>query len=317
MDEEGIRNRLLATGFLRTRDAADLGVDQHRLAQLVARGTLVRVRAGVYVDGATHRAAEPVARHLLEVRAVAALLGPAYAVSHLSAVGVHGLPVLRRDLGHLELSPIGTGKPRRDGHVRVHVPVPASAVSRVGAVAVVEPAVAVVQAAASSGLRAGVIAADAAMARRAVTRESLERALDEIPLGRGRPEAALAVGFADERSESPGESWARLLFSQLGLPDMEPQAVLCDGTGRFVARVDFLDHEHRLVIEFDGAVKYGGAGAAGRAALVAEKRREDEIRRLGYVVLRFTWSDLLDPARLSRLVRDAQQLGRRSRLSAR
>lgn len=70
--------------------------------------------------------------------------------------------------------------------------------------------------------------------------------------------------------------------------------------------MDLLDREHHLVIEFDGALKYAGGGI-GQAALVAEKRREDEIRRFGYRVLRLVWSDLLDPARLLRLVRAAQQ----------
>ncbi len=59
-------------------------------------------------------------------------------------------------------------------------------------------------------------------------------------------------------------------------------------------------------------MKYAGAAAAGQAALVAEKAREDAIRRLGYVVLRLTWSDLLDPARVLRLVQEARMLARRS-----
>jgi len=47
------------------------------------------------------------------------------------------------------------------------------------------------------------------------------------------------------------------------------------------------------VVEFDGAVKY--AGADGRAALVAEKLREDRLRALGYEVVRIVWSDLARP----------------------
>lgn len=51
-----------------------------------------------------------------------------------------------------------------------------------------------------------------------------------------------------------------------------------------------------LVIEFDGAVKY--EGAQGREALVAEKNREDELRQLGYGIVRLVWSGLVDPARV-------------------
>ncbi len=121
--DDGIRVRLLANGWLTTRDATELGVDHHRLAHLVRRGDLVRVRSGAYVDGASHRAADPVQRHRLEVVAVTALLGPAYAVTHLSAVVVHDLPVLHRDVGPVEVAPIGAGRVRRDGRLWVHAPV--------------------------------------------------------------------------------------------------------------------------------------------------------------------------------------------------
>jgi len=298
--------RLLATGVVTARQAGAMGVDHHRLARLVRTGELVRVRSGVYVDGARHRAADPVARHLLEVRAIASSCGPGYAVSHLSSVLVNGLPVLHHDLGPVELAGVGVGKTRTDGRLRVRPPVPPSLVVECDGLAVVRPAAAVLQAAATTGLRAGLVAADAAISRHMVTGDELGEALDVTPLGRGRHLADLVVRLADGRSESPGESWTRLLFHQLGLPPMEPQAVLRDGTGRFVARVDFLDRVHGLVVEFDGALKYAGGGT-GQAALVAEKRREDEIRRLGYRVLRLVWSDLLDPARLLRLVREAQR----------
>ncbi len=100
--------------------------------------------------------------------------------------------------------------------------------------------------------------------------------------------ARLASGL----SESPGESWTRLVLAGLGL-QAEQQVEIRDGRGRFVARVDFLLPEQRMIIEFDGAVKYDGA--QGREALVREKRREDALRALGYRIVRLTWADLADP----------------------
>ena len=73
--------------------------------------------------------------------------------------------------------------------------------------------------------------------------------------------------------------------------------------GGFVARVDFLVH-HNVVLEFDGLAKYDGA--QGKDALVREKAREDAIRALGYEVVRLTWADLGDPARVARLIRQAR-----------
>ena len=57
------------------------------------------------------------------------------------------------------------------------------------------------------------------------------------------------------------------------------------------------------MVEFDGAVKYDGA--EGREALVAEKKREDRIRELGYQVVRLTWAELADPHRLLARIRSA------------
>ena len=244
-------------------------------------------------------------RHAISARAIAGSLGDGYAASHLSAVVLHGLPVLRSDVGRIHLCTVGSGKPRSDHQVQVHSPLPPSLVVDLYSIQVVTAAVAVVQTAAVSGVRAGVVAADAAL-RRGLTREDLATALAAARLGRGRRAATRVVDLADGRSESPGESWARLVMAEIGLPTPELQALIEDETGAVVARVDFLFRRERVVVEFDGAVKYGGA--QGRAALVAEKRREDAIRRLGYVVVRLTWADLRSPERVRALIRAAMRL---------
>lgn len=56
----------------------------------------------------------------------------------------------------------------------------------------------------------------------------------------------------------------------------------------------------RVLVEFDGAVKYADA-----RALFEEKQREDALRRAGWVVVRVVWSDLGDPARLRRRLQQA------------
>jgi very-short-patch-repair endonuclease len=84
--------------------------------------------------------------------------------------------------------------------------------------------------------------------------------------------------------------------------DVEPQVVIRDEVGDVVARVDLAVRGTRVLIEFDGLVKYREGGSE---ALIAEKRREDELRRLGYVVVRFTWADLYRPERVVARVRAA------------
>jgi very-short-patch-repair endonuclease len=112
--------------------------------------------------------------------------------------------------------------------------------------------------------------------------------------------AQLALDLADAACESPGESLTRLILNGLRLP-YESQVPLYDERG-LIGRVDFLV-AGRVVVEFDGLVKY--AGAEGREALAAEKRREDRLRRAGYAVVRITWAELSDPAALVRRIRAA------------
>lgn len=84
--------------------------------------------------------------------------------------------------------------------------------------------------------------------------------------------------------------------------------------GEFIGRVDLAYPEWGVLIEFDGLVKYGDLpdGPDARAAVIAEKRREDRLRAAGFVVLRLTWKDLADRDRLRRLVSDALENGRRA-----
>lgn len=291
---------LAARRFLSTADLLHL-VDRAGADRMVRLGEIVRVRGGVYVDGGRFAAADPVTRHVMTARAVSGLLGSGYAVSHLSAVALHGLPVLRSDLGKVHVSLVGAGKCRSDDRLQVHAALSPDVVVDVGGTPAAALPVAVVQGAASAGIRAGVVAADAALAA-GVTREHLSAALGVARLGRGRRAATRVVEFADGRSESPGESWTRLVLAAAGFPTPQLQALIRDESGSVVARVDFLFQAQRVVVEFDGAVKYGRAAQGGQLALVAEKRREDAIRRLGYVVVRLTWADLASPERVRALI---------------
>ncbi|MGL5816833.1 MAG: hypothetical protein ACRCYR_04675 [Phycicoccus sp.] len=107
--------------------------------------------------------------------------------------------------------------------------------------------------------------------------------------------------LADGGSESVGETRARLILAGAGLP-VRSQVEIRDPSGDLVGRVDLLVGD-RVVVEFDGMVKYGDAD--GREALVAEKHREDALRLLGYAVVRVIWADLDRPAALVARVRRA------------
>ncbi|MDQ5841676.1 MAG: endonuclease domain-containing protein [Chloroflexota bacterium] len=290
-------------GLVTARETYSCGYTRDSLSRLVACGDLFRARAGCFVDGRLLADASPETRHALTARSVSRGYRPPHAISHLSALAVHGLPLLniRGDVVHLTLT--GPGCPRTLRGLRVHPELSDSVARQRDGCRVVHPAIAVVQSAASAGITAGVAAADAALRTGQVTMGDLAVALRIARLGPGRADARAAVDLADGLAESPGESWARVLFLSLGLPTVEPQVEIRDARGKFVGRVDFLFRAQRTIVEFDGLVKY--AGADGRQALVEEKRREDALRSLGYQVVRLTWRDLHNPALVERLIREA------------
>jgi len=296
--------RLFAQGgFVTALEAHTCGYTNLGLHRLVATGDLFRARAGCFVDGRLLNGAGPEKRHALTARAVPRGYRQPHAISHVSALVILGLPLLNitTDVVHLTLT--GPGRPRTVPGLRVHPEVPDSVSRQLDGDRVVHPAMAIVQSAALAGITAGVAAADAALHSGQVTRKDLEIALRVARLGPGRADAQAAVDLADGLTESPGESWTRVLLASMGLPKVEPQVVIRDRRGRFVGRVDFLFRAQRTIVEFDGLVKYGDAD--GRQALVVEKRREDTLRSLGYQVVRLTWRDLHDPALVKYLVREA------------
>ena len=86
------------------------------------------------------------------------------------------------------------------------------------------------------------------------------------------------------------------MIDALGFAPPELQAELRDASG--LMRVDFLWRTERIVLEFDGRVKYeaGSAGTSSASDVVwREKLREDRIRRMGFGVVRVVWADLMRP----------------------
>jgi len=299
-----LRARLAAQGGLVTaKEAYSCGYTSVSLSRLVASGDLCRARAGCFIDGRLLTDATVETRHALTARAVSRGYRPPHAISHLSALVVHGLPLVNIKLDAVHLTLTAPGCPRTLRGLRVHPELPDSVTRQYDGSRVVHPAIAVIQSAALAGITTGVVAADAALHAGRVTKGDLEVALRIVRLGPGRADARTVLGLADGLAESPGESWARVVFVSPGLPKVEPQVEIRDERGRFVARVDFLFRRCRTIVEFDGLVKYGGAD--GHQALIDEKRREDALRSLGYQVVRLTWRNLHDPALVQRLIKEA------------
>lgn len=298
-----------ADGVFSSADAAVHGLDGHALGRLVRSGECLRLTRGWYAV----TPAEPLtarSRHALTATALGRAHAGRAVVSHHGALVLHGLPTYAVDLDtvHLTLLPRPSGarvpnaSARRRGLV-IHRPIPGLApspppVTGGSSVTTTVPlAWAVVQTGLVHGPEAALVPADAALARGLVTAERLARAVEGLAGHPGLSAVRAALPHADGRHESPGETRTAYVLRSLGF-DLEPQVELTAEGRRY--RADFRVRGTRVLVEFDGAVKY-----ADPRALFEEKQREDALRRAGWVVVRVVWSDLADPGRLESRLRRA------------
>lgn len=110
--------------------------------------------------------------------------------------------------------------------------------------------------------------------------------------------ARRALPLSDALSESVGESWSRAQMIDAGLPTPRLQHTFQCGRKEYRADFDWeagADGSQGVIGEFDGLEKYSRLRRPGETvadAVVREKIREDELRALGFVVVRWIWAVL-------------------------
>ena len=291
-------------GVFCSRQAHGYGISDQDLSRLARKGRVVRLGQGAYAEPRALDGLDATARYVMTVRAVVLARSVPSWASHHAALALFGIPLVDADMGCVDVA-ARVVAPFRSQHVRVSSLPDDEPCTSVNGTPSVSVTTAVVQVAARS-LKAGLVAADASVHTGQTTMEQLAMRADQLPFGpRQRRTLVAVLGAVDPGAESPGESLARLVLKGLGLP-VRSQVVLRDLDG-VIGRVDFVVDE-RVVVEFDGLVKYAGAG--GRDALAREKRREDRLRAAGYEVVRLTWADLRQPERLGAAIRAAQDRAR-------
>jgi len=268
------------------------GYAEAEIQRLVRRGAWVRVRRGAYIERTAWATADADERHLLKARAVLLALADGSVLSHDTAALVHGLPNWGLDLRQVRVTRPMLRTPRHQAGVGHHVAALPDAHTTMAGLPVTTPVRTALDVARARGFEAGLVCADAVLHAGANATELRQVAalMREWP---GASASTAVAGAADGRTESPGETLSRIMLQSMGLV-VEPQVDL-PAVG---ARVDFRLRDYRVVVEFDGRAKYATAeGVADVQVLWDEKRREDRIRELGYVVVRITWADLFGPQR--------------------
>jgi hypothetical protein len=244
------------------------------------------------------------AAHVAEVRRALRRHGAGCVVSHGSAAVLLGLPLLTLP-GRPELT--RTGGSRRSGRARVSVArLPDEQIVECDGMTVTAPARTVVDIARRGDFLAGLVVADAALAR-GLNPEALRQLVVEQYNWPGIAIARDVVRHADGRSESPAETVVRGRCITLELPVPEPQQWFRLPSGRR-ARVD-LDWGPLLVVgEVDGRVKY-----TDREVLWAEKQRQEGLEE-SRIVLRWSWRQAMSSDRAFRdRLADAVRRGARLR----
>lgn len=293
------------------------GYSRSHIDSMVARGSLLRVRPGVYT-GSVYRELRPEDAHLLDVHA-AHLANPGspdgvlMAYSHESAAALHRLPLVGTT--GLRVRRTRDGGPCRSTASAVGrtswLPLAPHEVTQIDGLVLTSPTRTVADLLRTSSRLTAVCAADAALHNELCTPADLAAALVAPPSRFGLPRAKLRAGECDGLAESPLESRSRLLFADAGLPAPELQVEIDTRSGRF--RVDFCWPEFGVVGECDGLGKYldGLSPRETRRRLQLEKDRDHALQLEGYVVLHWTWRDLERPEALIARIRHALTAGTR------
>lgn len=305
-----------------TRESIQLGLDPKELARRCRSGALVRVRRGVYVDGGAWRALNPWEQYGVRVGAAAETFAAPTIFAWHSAASVWRIPTIgvRQPVHALTLQ--NDGGRSRAGVLRHYTPRASLKCVRRDGILVTGRVRTVLDLAAFSPFVEAVVPVDhvlkpdVAQGLPALTKEQLLAGIEGSYCAAAAKRIRAAVGFADPRAGSPGESYSRSLMWAAGFEAPELQHEVRDGSG-LVGYTDCFWAGVRLAGEFDGVEKYVKSeylkDRTVSQAVVDEKGRENRIRALGNGVVRWVWADLMSAGQLETKLAAAGVPRRRAR----
>lgn len=274
-------------------------------------GHLFRVRHGVYALSSELPTGPDAAEAILEIRSRAAArhISTGTAMSHTSALVLHGLPVHDLDTRRVTTTRHRPGSGSRRGESAIcHNNHLGDAVIEVDGIPVTSPARTIVDVARTSPFTGAVCAADEALRRKLCSPADLAVELEAAAGRVGISRARAVVAFADSGAQSVFESVSRVAINRAGLPmpELQREFILPDGSSAFV---DMYWEEWGLVGEADGSGKYGidDGEVEVRTKLRGEKKRQNDIESLGNIFRRWQWQDFRQN-RIATIIRDAMRL---------
>lgn len=293
--------------IVRRREQDGLPLTDPRLRREIEAGTVARLVPGSFARAGQWRALAPLDRHHLRVVETVDRARGSQVIAFHAAAAVWGIDRIAAWPDRVDvIVPRRTGG-RSSGTIRRWT----TAATDIQAVPwrghkITTPAQTVLDLARTSRFTDAVVALDQALwARRPggalTTSDELWTLLEASQPRRGDVRARAALAFASPLADSVRESESRSLISQLGFPVPTLQHPFRLSRGR-VVRTDFWFAEFEHAGEFDGVGKYLDPalldGRTPEQALVEEKDRGDELRRVVRRLSRWRVPHLAAPRRL-------------------
>lgn len=309
---EDVRQRARDLGrVFRRSDLVAWGQPSDLVVPMLRRGWWERLHHGVYTDVRDIDGdAESRSTHLLHLAAsIRALAEPAYAFAGSAAL-LHGLALPRGLADHVHLvRPLGAEGRSLSRRItgRRRVTPPAMTTYQLGPddLTVVEgiPTVCAPLAAVSAAVGCtpdwAVAVLDSVAWQKNDCIDDMRSHASRLQHLAGIGPVRAACDLVRSGAQTPLETHSRLRLVRCGLPEPRLQVPFFDEDG-LIGYVDMYFDSLGVIGEADGLIKY-----ATGADLIAEKRREDRLRRL-HPVVRWDWDRIWsDPRGVARQIRDA------------
>lgn len=299
-------------GAFRRSDLAALDVDPSCIRAFLRRNWWTKLHHGVYVDTRVLEAAtEPTQRMRIVASAgILALPGAAYAFGptagelHTLVVDRHLLPAVSiirpLELDQRSLRRRVSTPSSLDGITVHRHDLSPEAITVVDGIPSVDRVTAAITTAAASDPMWALATLDSLVWRNPALLRELPRLVEEWKGMRGLGTVRGAVALTRVGAQTALESISRFRLMAEGLPEPQLQVPFHDDSG-LIGYADLVWEDLGVIGEADGLGKYQT-----REDLIAEKRREDRLRALGWIVVRWTWDEVFrNPRAVAERIRRA------------
>lgn len=269
-----------------TQELLDLGYNAANIAKLKKTGTIHCLRRGAYCHAKHWKTLTSTEKYLCDVLAHYELNPATHAYTHTTAAAIHGLALYTTPRTIHAGSTYRTG--RKDPKVSYHH-TPQLLPETKALLPVSSLLDTVIQCATTLPLSEALIIADSALAQ-GLNYDDAQEALNNIS-GHGHKKVHRIAELMSPLCESPGESITRVFLQKHGYPPATEQFVIHREDGKSY-RPDFAWVEQRIILEFDGNIKYRNFGDS-EDVYARQNEREAWLRAQGWNVVRTNWQEVL------------------------